>query len=384
MLGSAMKILVVGAGIGGLALAALARQRGTTVTLIERAADFDHAGYMITLYPIGSRVLHGLGLHGEFVRRSAEFKFYDVHDGHGALLQRFDMGPLGERFGYFGQITRRDLLDLLRSAAPEVPLRWNVSVSSLEKRGQKMVAKLSDGSEDEWDAVIGADGIHSQTRRLVFGEEPDNETGWGLWLWWTNQAGLPRDTVSEYWGRGRFVGVYPTPDRIGAVAAAPKTLLNEHAINGDGARVRALFSEIGGGGAEVIKTFPDRTEDLFFWNLSDYRSREWTRGRFALLGDSACAFLPTAGVGASMALESAAVMADELSRTDAKFLPQAFTLYEKRRKARAEAAQNEARKLAAWLATESAAIAWTRDQFLKVSSIDTLAGHIAKSLAEPL
>ncbi len=383
-MGSAMKILVVGAGIGGLALAALARQRGVTVTLIERAADFDHAGYMLTLYPIGSRVLHGLGLHGEFVRRSAEFKYYDVHDGHGTLLQRFDLAPLGERFGYFGQITRRDLLDLLRSAAPEAPLRWKVSVSSLEMRGKKVVAELSDGTKDEWDAVIGADGIHSEVRRLVFGGEADHETGWGLWVWWTNQAGLPRDTVSEYWGRGRFVGVYPTPGRIGAVAAAPKTLLNENSINGDGARVRALFLEIGGGGAEVIRTFPDSMENLYFRNLSDYRSREWTRGRFALLGDSACAFLPTAGVGASMALESAAVMAEELSRTDAKFLPDAFALYEKRRKSRVETAQNDARKLAAWLATESAAIAWTRDQFLKVANIDSLAGHIARSLAEPL
>ncbi len=380
----AMKILVVGAGIGGLALAALARQRGTTVTLIERTADSDHAGYMITLYPIGSRVLHGLGLYPEFVRRSAEFRYYDVHDGQGALLHRFDMGPLAERFGYFGQITRGDLLDLLRSAAPDVPLRRNTSVLSLEKRGQKMVARLSDGSEDEWDAVIGADGIHSQTRRLIFGEEPDTETGWGLWVWWTDQPGLPADTVSEYWGRGRFVGVYPTVGRVGAVAAAPKTLLNEHAVGGSGEKVRALFSEMGGGAAEVMGTFPNSLEKLFFWNLSDYRSRNWTHGRFALLGDSACAFLPTAGVGASMALESAAVMAEELSRTDAKFLPSAFALYEKRRKTRAEAAQDDARKLAAWLATESTAIAWTRDQFLKLATIDSLAGHIAKSLAEPL
>lgn len=379
-----MKILIVGAGIGGLALAALLRQRGTTATVIDRAPNFDHAGYMLALYPIGSRVLHGLGLFEDFVSRSSEFRAYEVFNGHGDLLHRFDMTPLSGRFGYIGQITRGDLLEILRSACTDVPLRMNTSLVDLEPRGEKVVARLSDGSEEEWDAVMAADGIHSAARRILFGPEPDHETGWGLWVWWMENSPLARDTVSEYWGRGRFMGVYPTPDRVGAVAAAPKHLIDDQAVQGDGARVRALFSVLGGGAGEVLATFPDSTRGLFFWNLSDFRARSWVKGRVALVGDSACAFLPTAGVGASMALESAAVMADELSRTNAQFLPNALALYEKRRKHRAEGAQNDSRKLAVWMTTESSPLVWTRDQFLKAATLDSLAGTITRSLAEPL
>jgi len=379
-----MKILIAGAGIGGMALAALLRQRGIEASLIDRAPSFGHAGYMLTLYPIGSRVLHGLGLFDDFVSRSADFRYYEVNNGQGELLHRFDMSVISDRFGYTGQILRSDLLEILHSAVRDTPLRMGISLTDLRQRDGKVHVTLSDGAEETYDAVIGADGIHSQTRRLLFGNEPDRDTGWGLWVWWTDLADYPRDTVREFWGRGRLVGIYPTPSRIGAVAAAPRELIEDTTIEGDGAKVRELFAGMEGGAAEVMETFPESTENLFFWNLADFRSSTWIQGRVALLGDAACSFLPTAGVGASMALESAAVMADELSRTDAKFLPNSLSLYEKRRKHRAEAAQDDSRKLAAWMTTNSHALAWTRDHFMKVASVESLAGSIAKSLADPI
>ncbi len=102
------------------------------------------------------------------------------------------------------------------------------------------------------------------------------------------------------------------------------------------------------------------------------------------MGDAACAFLPTAGVGASMALESAAVLADELSRTDAKFVTGALDHYEKRRKKRAEAFQQDSRKLASMMTVESLPMAWGRDQAMKLYTLDMLAKNIFKSLADPI
>ena len=133
-----------------------------------------------------------------------------------------------------------------------------------------------------------------------------------------------------------------------------------------------------------MSSFPTKTDDLFFWDLSDYRSHRWTSGRVALLGDASCAFLPTAGVGASMALESAAVMADELSRTNSQFVSKAFALYEKRRRRRAELAQDDSRKLAVWMSTDSAPLVWTRDQFMKVATMASLVRNISHSLGEPI
>jgi len=380
---SRMKILIVGAGIGGMALAALLKQRGVGCSVVERATSLDHAGYMLALYPMGSRILHGLGLFEGFRRCSTPFNTYEVHNGQGELLHRFDVSRMGEESGFTGQLLRKDLLGILRSAAPDVPLRMGLGLEHLEQKDGRVHVRFSDGSAGDYDAVIGADGIHSRTRRIVFGSEPDHETGWGLWVWWTGLDSA-RDTIREFWGKGRFVGLYPTPERIGAVAAGPRSLLAPEVVGGDGMKVRDAFSSMGGAAADIIAGFPAKTDGLFFWNLNDFRSHRWVSGRVALLGDAACAFLPTAGVGASMALESAAVMADELTRTDARFLPKAFELYEKRRKRRAELAQEDSRKLAVWMAAESAPLVWTRDQFMKVATMDSFAKNILRSLSEPI
>ena len=103
-----------------------------------------------------------------------------------------------------------------------------------------------------------------------------------------------------------------------------------------------------------------------------------------MLGDAARAFLPTAGVGASIALESAAVLDDELGRTDARFLAGALARYEERRKERAEAFQADSRKLASMMMIESVGMSWGRDQLMKFYTLDMLAKNIAQSLAKPI
>ncbi len=379
-----MKILVIGAGIGGLAVAALLRQRRVDVSLVERAPEGAGAGYMLALYPIGSRVLHGLGAYSDFVARSAEFRTYEVFNMDSELLHRFDLAPMSVRFGTTRQILRSDLLAILRAAAPDVPLRCAMAIEDITPRGSRVAVRYENGTEEEFDGVIGADGIHSMTRHHIFGDQADRQTGWGLWLWWGRLSGHPVDTVSEFWGHGRLVGIYPTPTRIGVVAAGPVEQVGPHVLAKQPDWLEEVFGGMKGLAAEVVATFPSAAADRFYWNLADHRASSWVHGRVALLGDAACAFLPAVGVGASMALESAAVMADELSRCDARGIPDAFANYQKRRKPRAEAAQDESRKLAGWMTTRSSALAWTRDQFVKTASIDALAASFAKSLAEPI
>jgi len=378
-----MEILIIGAGMGGLALAALLRQRGIGCTVVDRATDFAQAGYMLTLYPMGARVLHGLGVFGEFEKRSSPFDAYEVFNGRSELLHRFDLTPISTDFGYTGQILRSDLLEILRMAAPDVPLRMGLSLEHVEISGDCVNVRFGDGSTASYDAVIGADGIHSKTRRIIFGEDSDHETGWGLWVWLTKYA-VPENTVREYWGKGRFIGTYPTPTATGAVAAGPKELIEPDAVGSNGLRVRELFSEMEGDASAIVETFPAKTDGLLFRRFADYRSHRWVHKRIALLGDAACAFLPTAGVGASMAIESAAVMADELSRTNAALIPHALRLYEKRRRARVESAQDDSRKLAAWMATDSAPLIWTRDYFLRHADAESIIDNVAKSLREPI
>lgn len=379
-----MKILIAGAGISGMALAALLRQRGIVPELVDRAPNFDHAGYMLGLYPLGSRVLIGLGLRDRFLATSARYATYTICNGHGEPIHRYELAPALDAFGYTGGLMRGELLQMLRAKCEDVPLTFNRALTGFEERGDKVAVQFSDGATGEYDVVIGADGIHSKTRKQLVGAIPDHETGWGCWVWLMPPGARALDAVTEYWGTSRLLGVYPVRDRLGVVGAAPSKHLAPEVIGTDGRKVRDYFGTIGPAVADILTALPGTTEGLFYWRLNDVRAATWHQGRVALMGDSACAFLPTAGVGASMALESAAVMADELSRTDARFAPQALGLYAKRRQRRAEHAQDDSRKLASMMTIEHLPLAWGRDQLLKLYTLEMLVKNIAASFAEPI
>lgn len=379
-----MKVIIAGAGIGGLALAALLRQRGITAEIYERAANFDHTGYMLGLYPVGSRVLHGLGLMERFHDISERMETYTIHNGHGEAINTYNIGEALDRFGTTGGIMRGELLQLLRTRSEDVPLRFNTTVDSFADTGTEVVVRLSDGSESTCDLLVGADGIHSAVRRQLFGTSPDEDTGWGCWVWIVRNSPRPPTSVMEYWGAGRLIGVYPIKGGFGVVGAGPADVIGPKAIGRDGSLLKEYLGTFGPKVHDVLGELPPDLTRVFWWNLADHRSKTWVKGRVALLGDAACAFLPTAGVGASMALESAAVLNDELSRTDAQFLPLALDHYEKRRKHRAEMFQEDSRRLASMMTVEAGPIAWGRDQMMKFYTLEMLVKNISKSLADPI
>ncbi len=379
-----MRILIVGAGIAGLTLAALLRQRGLRPQIVDRASDFSYQGYMLALYPLGNRVLHGLGAFDAFVGRSEPMDTYTLCNGHGERVQTFDLAKVIGRFGVIRQLSRADLLDVLRQAAPDLPLRMGTAVTDIVEHGDDVEVMAGTTSLGRFDLVVGADGIHSQVRRHVAGDVAMKETGWGGWVWWAPANAAPHEAVTEYWGASRFVGVYPIRDRIGVIAAGPTDEIGHEALGGNGAKLAELFDAYKGVARAPFAAMPADDREMFFWKLDDCRSPHWAKGRVVLMGDSACAFLPTAGVGASMAMESAAVLADELGRTDAKGLDLALHLYEMRRRKRAEAAQTASRRIAGLMFVKSLPVAWGRDQLLRFYSIEAFAGEIEKSLREPI
>lgn len=121
--GMNMRVLIVGAGIGGLTLAALLRRWNVEPDLIDRAPNFDHAGYMLGLYPLGSRILHGLGAFDAFVAASEPMDYYAVANGKGEVINRYELGVITDRFGPIRQLSRGELLGLLATAAGKPPVR---------------------------------------------------------------------------------------------------------------------------------------------------------------------------------------------------------------------------------------------------------------------
>ncbi|HXE31013.1 MAG TPA: NAD(P)/FAD-dependent oxidoreductase [Terriglobales bacterium] len=370
-LGSRIRTLIVGAGVAGLSLAALLRRAGERPALIERAPSLGEGGYNLGLYPLGARILYGLGLMPRYLEISTPFRRYQMGNGHGELVHDFDLGGSLARYGPFQGIRRRELLDLLHSDAVASPVQFQATLVSLKNNGPEVEAVFSDGSSGAFDLVVGADGMHSETRKQLLEAKEFHywDSGWGCWVAWLAAGLLPPATAIEYWGAGRLVGIYPVKDGLGAVLAGPKAAMRSEGREAFAAHVGEKFGMMTGPVAAVVDAVRNAPSP-FFWDLHDCRCQRWSQGRVVLLGDAATGFLPTAGVGASMAMLAAATLADELARSGPAEVELALRFYEQRHRPRAEAAQDNSRKLARMMFVESTPLAWGRDQLIKFYTLD--------------
>ncbi len=380
-----IKTLIIGAGVAGLTLAALMRQRGESPIIIERSDHWQSGGYMLGLYPIGSRVLHGLGLYDRYLSQSVTMNHYQVCDGHGSVLQSYDLKRLTERFGPMQGIERSTLMEILTEAVQDLPIHTNLTVESLQCQDDKVAVTFSDGTSAKFDLVVGADGLHSNTRSMILDQGEYNywDSKWGGWVFWADANLAPSDVYTECWGAGHFVGLYPTKNHIGVFVGGPLETINQMGKSGFIEHVQSQFGNWAEPIPQVLNTAPNN-RDSFFWSFHDCRSHHWRNGRVILLGDAAAGFLPTAGVGASMAMESAAALSDELSRINAERVEQALDLYEKRHRRRVEEAQKNSRELARIMFVQSKPIDWLREQLLKFYSVEDLIRSIARIMEEPI
>ena len=373
--GARLRTLVVGAGIAGATFAALQRQRGEPVALLERnPASADDNGYMLGLLPLGGRVLNGLGLADRGAAASLDMRHYDLYDRRGRLIRRFPLHQIVERFGSWQGIERGVLLGLLRSACG--PITYDATVTGLERSGETVVVTFDDGSTTRCDLVVAADGLHSPTRDLLLDpdETEDFDTGWAGFVVWATPDGQERDTYSELWSDGWGIGLYPVPGRVGIfLAGRHRELVNRSASD----HADALAATVPAGPFATALSSLDRSSPGFLWKMADHRATVWSRDRAVLLGDAAAGFLPTAGVGASAAMDSAAALADELSRADIPHLDHALALYERRQRPRVERAQKNSRTLARTMFVHGGAKTFARDQLARLYSLDRLVSDIS-------
>ncbi len=373
--GARLRVLCVGAGIAGATLASLMRQRGEPVALLERGDSEECGGYMLGLMPLGGRVFNGLGLSEQYRAASVPMRAYVLLDRHGRTIRRYPLSEVIEHYGEWRGIERGDLLAMLRQSAG--PIRYRSTVTELADDIDGVTATFQDGSSARLDLVIGADGIHSTTRGLVL--QPDEveqyDTGWGGFVLWGPRDDRNADTYTEMWSAGWGVGMYPVKVRVGIFLAGRSDALAEREAH---EYADEIASRLPDGPLRAAITARNREESGFFWKMEDRRSSVWSRGNTVLLGDAAAAFLPTAGVGASAAMDSAAALADELTRADTRHMGYALELYERRQRNRVELAQRNSRNLARIMFVNNEPIAFARDHLMRFYSLERLLSDVSR------
>lgn len=376
--GARLRVLIIGAGIAGATLGALLRQRGELPAIIEKGGELDGEGYMLGLLPLGGRVLNGLGLVAAYQSASVPVSTYALYDRHGRKIRSYRLGGLIDRYGVWRGIERGALIELLRGAAGTID--YGTSVSKIRNTATATLVTFNDGSSAEFDLVVGADGIHSSTRSLIL--KPNDvqgyDTGWGGFVAWSSLHDQKIDVYREMWSSGWRVGLYPVKDRLGMFLAGAHRMLAERDVDSYANEIEARLPD--GPFARAVR-MRDRSAGSFYWRMADCRTRIWRRGRTVLLGDAAAAFLPTAGVGASLAMDSAAALADELSRADVSHLDYALELYEKRQRRRVELAQANSRSLSRFMFVNSRPAAWLRDQLMRVYTLKMLVRDISRVMS---
>lgn len=377
--GDRLRVLIVGAGVAGVTLARLLRAVGLHPVLVDRAQPGGAAGYMLGLLPLVDPVLGRLGLERAYLEASIEMRSYRLWGATGRLLREDRLDDVVGRFGHYRGIARSTLLDLL--AGDATAATFGTTITGLrEEQGVRVVLNAV-GADVEVgvDVVVGADGLHSGVRGLLLRADEVSrvDTGWGGWVAWA-ESDADADRYEEVWGDGFFLGLYPVADRTGVFLGGPRAAL----AAGPAAMAALVRARLQVADERLLRGLEAAGHEPapYVWSFVDARSTRWATGRTILLGDAAAAFLPTAGVGAAMAIESAGVLAARLTATTPHTVPQTLADYQRTQRRRVEAAQQASRRLARLMFRDGRVSTRVRDRIAGIVGVRTALAPILRLL----
>jgi 6-hydroxynicotinate 3-monooxygenase len=346
-----LSIAIVGAGMGGLASAAALRRVGIDVTVYEQATQFTRLGAGIQIGCNAMKVLRELGLEQTLRRQSFYPRSWNNRDWRTGEV-KFDMifGEVAEKkFGAPYLLAHRgDLHAALASAVPDPCIKLSHKLIGLDETRDGVHLAFADGATAVADAVIGADGVHSAVRNMLFGAAPLNFTG-RIAYRTTFPAALLKgnkiDDCTKWWGEDRHIVIYYVkPDRseVYFVTSQPEPdfKIESWSAKGDVTELRRAFEGFDPQVGNVLAACPD----VHKWALVDRDSLDrWGQGNVTLLGDACHPMTPYMAQGAAMAMEDAAVLSRCLDGVARDGVAQAFQRFEATRKERTTRVQRTSR-----------------------------------------
>ncbi|GAA2035879.1 FAD-dependent monooxygenase [Catenulispora yoronensis] len=324
-------ILISGAGIAGPTLAYWLRRQGCRVTVVERSGFLRDSGGAVDFRGEQVKLLKAMGILGAVKAHETAMGAEVVVDAEGRELVAFPAALFSGEVEIERGDLARILYDLTSSDVEYVFGDWIVGLDQGEEIGGVEVT-FAGGGVQRYDLVVGADGLHSGVRRLVFGEEADFRRDLG---WVIAGCAAPNDLGLDHEGRiynvpGRGVMVSSARDReqagVGFVFHAPGLKYDRDDVAQQKALVAETFADAGWQTPILIERLA-QAQDLYFDTLSQIHMERWASGRVVLLGDAAWCAGP-GGSGTGMAMMGAHVLAGELAAADGDYR-KAFAEYEK-------------------------------------------------------
>jgi salicylate hydroxylase len=334
-----LSIAIIGGGIGGLAAALSLLRAGVDVHVYEQAGTIREVGAGIAVSPNATRVLHRLGLADELEKMGVKpLAWHQRRWDDGRTLIRTPLaGAMEAAFGFPQyQMHRADLQNTLVRALPSERLHVGHRLVSLVDHGDYVEAEFENGSHIRVDALVGADGIHSTMRHILFGPEKPHFTGCvayrGL-IPAERLAHLGLEVTTQLWmGPGKhFIHYYVQSKRlVNFVAVIEQDAWTKESWTdpGEVADVVAAYE----GWHPQVHSILQAVDQTFIWALFDRKPMShWSVGRVTLLGDACHAMLPFMAQGAAQAIEDGVTLAACLSPINTQNIPEAFQRYERLR-----------------------------------------------------
>jgi 2-polyprenyl-6-methoxyphenol hydroxylase-like FAD-dependent oxidoreductase len=327
-----MKVLISGAGPAGLTVAYWLKHYGFTPTIVERAPHLLVAGYKIDVRGAALQVIKRMGIHDAVVAARTDMQGAQLVDKEGKVIERMSGDEFGHRVTGDLEIVRGTLCEILRDHLGDVELLFGDTIQGITQSSNSAQVQFTKNGDLEFDCVIGADGLHSNVRRIAFGEESRFLRDLGLYLCVysvPNYLKLDRMEM-QYSELGRIAAIWSSRGDANAKAcfgfAAPTLQIGLHDRSQQQQALKTVYEGIGWEVPRLLEMMPTAS-DWYFDKAAQINMPRWSQGRVVLVGDAAYCASPMSGQGTSLALIGAYVLAGELAAASGDCL-RAFVEYE--------------------------------------------------------
>ncbi len=325
------KILVIGAGIAGPAVCYWLKRFGFSPTLIEKSSSLRKGGQAVDIRGVAVDIVKKMGIYGQICNMRTQIELGRHVDSNGQLVHE----EKGERFGFRQdeevEIIRGDLIEILMNAIEGVPCYFDQLIDRIEQSNDQVKVHFKDGRNEFYDLVIGADGIHSATRRLAFNQDEYQLVYLGTYV---SIFSIPNylhlnhsEIMCESNQKMAIISsdLNPKIAQAGLLFRSPNVLDNMRNVNQQQELLRDLFRDFGWELPKILELMSD-SDDFYFDLVAQVKMKSWIKGRVALLGDAGyCASLHS-GQGSSLALIGAYILAGELKKSLGNYT-HAFNIY---------------------------------------------------------